>query len=194
MVKKIVKDFLYEKNSHQKGFTLIELLVSIFIIVLMSGIIFANYRQSGQQFALQRSANKLAQDIRRAQQMAMSAAECPINKCGGPPAIIPSRYALGFLITNPNEYILFADRNDNGTYEPPDNEVETIPLEEGVSINELFTIASQTGLWISFKPPDPITVIRDPGGPRSIGRIRLIGANNQTKAVEVNSAGLIKVE
>jgi len=180
--------------NNEKSFTLVEILVSIFIIILLSGIIFANYRQSGQQFALQRSANKLAQDIRRAQAMAMGAKECPINKCGGPPAITPSRYGLEFTLSNPNYYILFADRNDNGTYEPPDNEVETIPLEEGVSIDRLFTIASQTGLWISFKPPDPITVIRDPGGPRSLGEIRLIGANNQTKTISVNAAGLIGIQ
>jgi type II secretory pathway pseudopilin PulG len=183
-----------KKFPKELSFTLIELLVSIFIIILISGIIFANYRVGGQQFALQRSANKLAQDIRRAQAMAMSAQECPINKCGGPPAIIPFRYGIEFVLSNPNYYILFADRNDNGTYEPPDNEVETIPLEDGVSINELFTIAPQTGLWISFKPPDPMTVIRDPGGPRSIGGIRLIGANNQTKTITVNSAGLIEIQ
>jgi len=172
--------------NHIAGFTLVEILVSIFIIILLSGIIFANYRAGGQQFALQRSANKLAQDIRRAQAMAMGAKEYQGS--------VPPRYGLEFTTATSTSYILFADQNDNGTYEPPDNEVERITFEEGVSINELFTIGPKTKLWIAFKPPDPITEIRDPGGPRSLGRIQLIGANNQTKTIQVNQAGLIEIE
>jgi len=177
------------------GFTLVEILVSILIIILMSGMIFANYRQGGQQFALQRAANKLAQDIRRAQQMAMSASECPVGTdCAGE---VPPRYGIEFTI-NQNFYILFADRNipdGNGKYEStPDCEIERIPLEKEVMIDKLFTPAQKTQLWITFKPPDPITEIRDPGGPRSIGIIQLIGANNQTKTISVNAAGLIEVQ
>lgn len=175
--------------SQELSFTLVEILVSLFIIVLLVGIVFANYRQGGQQFALQRSANKLAQDIRRTQQMAMGASEYQGS--------VPARYGVELTTTNPDYYILFADNNDNGTYQPspnPDVEVETIPLEEGVKIDGLFTISPQTGLWITFKSPDPITEIRDPGGPRSLGEIRLIGANNQTKTITVNSAGLIEIQ
>jgi len=173
--------------SNEKSFTLVELLVSMFIIVLIAGVVFANYRQGGQQFALQRSVNKLAQDIRRAQAMAMGASEYQGS--------VPPRYGVEFTTDNPDYYILFADNNDNGTYQSnPDVEVEKIPLEEGVRIFELFTISPQTGLWISFKSPDPITEIRDPGGPRSLGGIRLIGANNQTKTISVNAAGLIEIE
>jgi len=170
-----------------KGFTLIELLTSIFIIIVIAGVVFANYRQGGQQFALQRSANKLAQDIRRAQAMAMGAKEYQGS--------VPPRYGVELTTTNQNYYILFADINDNGTYQSnPDLEVERIFLETGVRIAELFTISPQTDLWIAFKPPDPTTEIRDPGGPRSIGIIQLIGANNQTKTITVNAAGLIEVQ
>ncbi len=175
--------------SKELSFTLVEILVSIFIIVLMAGIVFANYRQGGQQFALQRSANKLAQDIRRVQQMAMGASEYQGS--------VPPRYGVELTTTNPDYSILFADKNDNGTYQPspgPDVEVERIPLEEGVRIVELFTISPQTGLWIAFKSPDPITEIRDPGGPRSLGGIRLISANDQTKTLSVNAAGLIEIQ
>jgi type II secretory pathway pseudopilin PulG len=176
------------KKFHKElSFTLVELLVSIFIIILIAGVVFANYRQSGQQFALQRSANKLAQDIRRAQAMAMGAKEYQGS--------VPPRYGVEFTTANPDYYILFADNNDNGTYQSnPDVEVEKIPLEEGVRIVELFTSSPQTGLWITFKSPDPITDIRDPGDPRSLGGIRLIGANSQTKTISVNSAGLIEIE
>lgn len=179
----------------QKGFTLIELLVVTGIIILLSALIFPNYRAGGQQLALQRSAHKLAQDIRRAQEMSMSAKECPIDKCGGPPAIIPPRYGIEFR-RDRDHYILFADINDNGTYQPPpgpDREIERIYFERRVRIQRLFTPASQTTVWVAFKPPDPLTTIRDLGE-RSILRIQLINVNNQTKIISLNRAGLIYVE
>lgn len=59
------------------GFSLIELMVVVTIIVIITLIIIPNYRQISSQFALERSAHKLAQDIRRAAEMAMSARELP---------------------------------------------------------------------------------------------------------------------
>jgi len=185
--------------SNEKSFTLVELLVSIFIIILLSGIIFANYRQSGRQFALQRAANKLAQDIRRAQQMAMSAKECPIAICGGPPAETPPRYGIEISTANPYYYFLYADRNDNGKFEPtggkPDKKIEEITLKEGIKISQLFCgVSSKLDIWITFKSPDPMTEIRNPGECPSFGKIVLINTNNQTKAIEVNIVGLIEVK
>jgi len=58
-----------------KSFTIIESLVVMFIIVLLSLIILPNYYSTKQQLAFQRSAFKLAQDIRVVQEMAMSTQE-----------------------------------------------------------------------------------------------------------------------
>jgi len=192
----ILRNF-FKKNS--KGFTLIEFLVVTVIITILTAAILVNYRNSGQQFALQRSAYKLAQDIRRAGEMAMSAQECPINKCGGPPAIIPPRYGIEFSIDR-DYYILFADINDNGKYEPPspDIEVERITFEEGVSIKALYSssggpFSSKDQLWVTFKPPVPVTVIRDPGE-MSSERIELANTQNQTKTININAIGLIDVD
>jgi len=165
--------------STNKGFTLIELLVSIFIIVLISGIILANYRVSGQQFALQRSANKLAQDIRRAQQMAMGAAEhagCPAGY----------KYGYGIYLTTSanNQYILFADCDNWKDYDSGEG-VETIKLETGVKIKTL----SGNPLTITFTPPDP-TITISPSAPASIQ----LGNDSQTKTITVNSAGLIGIQ
>ena len=170
----------------KKGFTLVELMVVVSIIGLLSVVVFANYRAGEKQFALQRSAHKLAQDIRRAQNMAMSAKEFQGQ--------VPSRYGIEFG-KDRDYYILFADLNDNGKYEPgsPDIEVEKITFEKGVRIQELFTPASETTVWVAFKPPDPLTTIRDPGE-RSILRIQLINVNNQTEIINVNKAGLIEIE
>ena len=167
-----------------RAFTLIELLVVISIIVLLTVLMLPNYRSGDRQLALQRSAYQLAQDLRRTQEMAMSSKEFQGQ--------VPPRYGIEFG-KDRNYYILFADRNDNGRYEASDTEIERITLGKGVTIQDLFTPASKTRVFVAFKPPDPLTTIRDPGE-RSTLRIQLISADNQIKVVSVNVAGLISIE
>jgi prepilin-type N-terminal cleavage/methylation domain-containing protein len=204
------------KQFHKElSFTLIELLVSIFIIGLIAGIVFANYRQGGQQFALQRSANKLAQDIRRAQAMAMGAAET--NLGGQIPAeqeLIPKGgYGIYFDESSPNSYIIFADCGEtpNGQYNGPGlvcgptnseytERVETIELKEKVQI---YDIQKEGGvgpdkIYITFVPPDPETHIVPPGGGAEPAWCEIILAlqtdPSKTKTVKVNKAGLIEIQ
>jgi type II secretory pathway pseudopilin PulG len=187
------------KKFHKElSFTLIELLVSMFIIVLIAGIVFANYRQSGQQFALQRSANKLAQDIRRVQAMAMGAKEC--QECGGG---VPPGYGV---ILDKNwdnkKYRLYADTNgDNEFFNPPDTIVEPpyIELEKGVIIKEIsLPPNTYSSVGINFKPPDPTVNIKfnigSPGQSETIITLALATDLNKIKIVKVNKAGLIEIQ
>lgn len=166
------------------GFTLIELVVTTFIISLLTVLILPNYRFGDSQFALQRAVHKMTQDMRRTQEMSMSTREFQGQ--------IPSRYGIEFA-KNRDYYILFADINDNGTYEIPDLEVERIFLEKGVKIQDLLTPFSSQTVWVAFKPPDPLTSILDPIA-RSTLIIQLNNANNQIRTASVNGAGLIAVE
>jgi prepilin-type N-terminal cleavage/methylation domain-containing protein len=180
---------LNSKISKCRGFSLIEVLVSLFIIILMSGIIFANYRAGGKQFALQRSANKLAQDIRRAQEMAMSASECPTGTaCAGQ---VPPGYGI-YVNTGDTNYLLYADTNPAGGDEDygGDTLIETISLEQGVYIH----LANPASFSINFKPPDPNVNIA--GGAVNEGTITLAiqTDTSKTRIVKVNKAGLIEVE
>jgi type II secretory pathway pseudopilin PulG len=167
-------------------------LVSIFIIILMSGIIFTNYRQSGQQFALQRSASKLALDIRRAQEMAMSAKE--FNGM-----IPPGGYGVYFKI-NENWYTLFADCNNNGLYDDPSTTTpcsgfpETV--EGNIVIEKPVWICEVCGLGVDeqiilFTPPEPKVTLSPAQDSSTVIVLRNDG---QTKTVRVNKAGLIEIE
>jgi type II secretory pathway pseudopilin PulG len=170
-----------------KSFTLVEILVVLGIISLLTLLILPQYRRGQESLALQRAAHQIAQDIRRAQEMATSAKE--ING-------VPPRYGVKFDVNNPAYYILFSDINDNGTYQPPDEIIETINLEKGISIYQILVSdppVSKTEVCITFKPPDPSTEIRDPGGPFSIASIQLIG-DSEIKSIKVNESGLIYVE
>jgi len=176
----------------ERGFTLVEVLVSAFIIAILSTIMLINYRQSNRQYALLRSANKLAQDIRRAQQMAMGAQECP-QKCeGGNPCPCAGQIPLGYgiyLNAGGTNYLLYADRDGSENYSGGDTDIETIPLESGVSIQS----TNPASLSVNFRPPDPTTTIN---GNSTIneGIITLAPQSGLSKTIKVNKAGLIETQ
>ncbi len=63
------------RHNQESGFTLIEMMTVLFIMAMISGLVFANYRSGNQQFALENQAYSLAQDLRKVQEMAMSSKE-----------------------------------------------------------------------------------------------------------------------
>jgi len=188
----------FKKNS--KGFTLIELLVVTVIITILTAAILVNYRNSEQQFALQRSAHKLAQDIRRAGEMAMSAKE--ITGPTGEKVIPSGGYGI-YLRSLPNppyyEIIIFADCNDNQQFTsgnvcgtPPNRfseSLEDVKLESGVKISNL---SPNSPLQITFKPPSPKISIQ--GGDTAEITLALEADPTKTKKIKVNAVGLIEVE
>lgn len=170
-----------------KGFTLVELLVVTSIIILLSAIILPNYRGIERQFALQRSAHKLAQDIRRAGEMAMSTKEFQGK--------VPAGYGI-YLKQGERDYLLYADTNPpkgNEKYDGGDGKIETINLEKGVYIKNI----SPSSLSINFKPPIPTVKIKTGAGQDSASAVitlSLESDSTKTKIIKVNSAGLIDVE
>lgn len=179
-------NFFKRTTSNKKGFTLIELLVVTAIISLMSTLMLANYRAGERQFAFQSSVHKLAQDLRRTQEMAMSAQEFG----GG----VPAGYGI-YLHKGDTYYLLYADTNPGGgneKYDGGDATVETIYLEKRVYIKDLSTPASMS---INFKPPDPKTKISGDGSEDTgIITLSLETDPTPTTTIKINKAGLITVE
>lgn len=169
------------------GFTLIELLVVTGIIILLSGIALVSYRPGQSQLALQRSANKLTQDIRRVQEMAMSAKEYQGK--------VPPGYGV-YLNQGNNYFLIYADTNPaqgNEIYDGGDGIVETIYFEKNVYIKNL----SPASLSINFKPPDPKTKISGTGISEANSATITISLEtdpSKEKRIIVNKAGLIYVE
>ena len=177
----------------QMSFTLIELLVVISIIMLSTAFILPHYRAGGRQFILQRSAHKLAQDIRRAQEMAMSAKEFEEKVPKGGYGIHFDRKIISG--TASYDVFLYADTDSPwGRYNPGDQITETISLEKGGKIQGVEVDGSSPDKTsINFKPPDP-TVSFHPSGSKVVIRVSLEADLTQTKIIKVNRVGLIYVE
>jgi prepilin-type N-terminal cleavage/methylation domain-containing protein len=166
-------------RNYLTGFTLIELLVAVFIIVLISSIVFIDYRAGDKQFALQRSTYMLAQDIRRVQEMAMRAEDFRGTA---------SRGGWGIRLESAtSSYILFADPNENRVFDFPGEKFERRELEREVTITSI----SPNPSTIVFIPPDP--GIRINTGIATSTTITL-GIGGYTARVIVNNAGLIAIE
>ncbi len=165
------------------GFTLIELLIVMAIIVIISGVSLANWRGGEKQYALLRSANKLSQDLRRAEEMAMSAREFQGQ-------IPRGGYGVYFKDQEKDHYILFADLNGNQHYDSGlDGLIEDVKIEKDIQISQL----SASPLTIVFTPPDPTVTIKPDASTAAI--TLAIGTNlTKTRIIRVNKAGLVYIE
>ena len=171
-----------------KGFTIIEFLIVISIIGIFSVITIPNYRSAQQQLALQRSASKLAQDIRRAQEMAMSTEELSTGD-------LPEGYGVYIDKGESDRYYIYADINGNERYDSGEEQGEAIYLEKEVCI-ETF-VPPSVNFSINFKPPDPVVKMKNQAGEdkKNVTITIALKANPlRTKNIIVNEAGLIYVE
>ncbi len=167
-----------------KGFTLVEILVVAAIIVVVSAILIINFRKGGEIGQLQRSAQKIAQDIRKVQNMALSSVKFGTS-------VPVEGYGIRFRTQDLTLYLLFADTQsgDDCTYSGSGTIISPT-LEKDIEIDSLYTYTTAPGTGIvsrpvitsCFVPPDPTTLI-SPGGAAVGGlivNIRKKGANCTT--------------
>lgn len=191
--------------NNNKGFTLLEISAVMVIIVILSTIVIASYREGERQFALKRSTHQLAQSLRKAQEMALSSQEFMGAFQGG--------YGIYFSETPEGEtgtYTLFVDCNSNGVFDDspffcddcrsgsclyPDQfseRIEDFTLEKRIKIETLSPYSgTDNSLSIIFTPPDPTITF----SPDAISAsITLNFDNGPTKTISVNKAGLIEIK
>ncbi len=176
--------------------------VVISIIILLSTFFIANYRGGEKQFALKRSVHQLAQDLRRAQEMAMSSQKTPDGF--GPETFPKGGYGV-FLMKDSNSYILFADCDGDNQYDegggaiscqaateitPYPEKINELYLEEKIYIKDLIPSLGNS-LSITFFPPDPTVTIVPTANSASIS---LTFDGQSQKTITVNIAGLIDIE
>jgi len=177
----------------QKAFTLIELIVIMAIMGIFSTMLFIDYGKNSKIFTLERAAQKAAQDIRRAQEMAM-----------GGSSVVDGANAYGVYFdktgVNNLKYIIYGNKNVNWYYDsanPADVISETINIEKGIKICDIKNVLNGSpvdSVSVSFKPPDPTTYIDSyyTGYEASI-ILCIDGDVTKTRTVKVNNSGRIDV-
>jgi prepilin-type N-terminal cleavage/methylation domain-containing protein len=138
-----------KQYNNKKGFTLTELLVVMTIVSILTTLTLFSFRTAEKQFALQSAVYKLAQDLRRVQEMAMATREFQGE--------VPQKgYGVYFDISEPEHYILFADIDGDYEFNGSSEIVEDIEIEKNIRISSL----SSSPLTIIFTPPDPTITIK----------------------------------
>lgn len=168
-----------------KGFTLVELLVVIFMITILSTLVFFDYGSSSKVFELDRTSQKMAQDMRMMQQKALSGIGGGVDTNG---------YGLYFSVSD-NNYLIYENNNDDPRYDTGDSIIETINLSPDVGIENLKRDnISLSNLSISFFPPGPITYIEN-YFTNTEGSIILYLVDNasEKRVVKINNSGRIEI-
>ncbi|MEK7665014.1 MAG: hypothetical protein AAB361_02660 [Patescibacteria group bacterium] len=184
----------------ERGITLVEIIVTIFIITLFSGIIISDFPKIKKQFALSSATHKLAQDLRRAQDMGLSGTQ-PLDPDGNP--LLIKGFGL-YINLNPidgnnKQYIIYGDKNGNQQYDPlVDYNLDLIDMDiesKGVIIKGLYN-ALEDRVSINFSPPNPKTSISnlDPGFSRIKIVLSLEYNSAVTREIYVNTSGLIETK
>ncbi len=156
-------------------------------MVLFSSIITPNWRVGQINLALQRSAVKVSQDIKKAQELSLRAQQysCAAGNIAG--------YGAYFNILNPSSYVIFADCNNNQKYDANvDGVIETLGFENGISMQSV----SQNAFSIVFVPPEPVTSIKNEAGSQlSSAQIVLLAQGSAAaKFVTISNNGVINIQ
>ncbi|MDP2641471.1 MAG: type II secretion system protein [Candidatus Yanofskybacteria bacterium] len=172
-----------------KGFTLIELLVVITVIGMVSTVMVLSWRQGQDSLALQRATQKLAQDIRRASELALRA-QTDVSQlespCGSGSI---TGYGISFPSVPAESYVLFGDCDGSRTYEAgTDAVLRTVFLEQKTTVIE-------SPFSVMFTPPEPKVYVN--GFEMTVGSAEITlqsGEEGDTRIITVYPTGTIEVQ
>lgn len=135
---------------------MVEMLVVILVVGVLSAILVNNWRKQEKQYLLQRAAQQIVQNIRKAQEFALNGNKMlwePTNQM-----VVPESYGIHFQ-KGERSYFIYGDMIGNVGYQNPEDIQETYAqTETGIEIdsfsgaNVLDVIFSIPDGFISFYP------------------------------------------
>jgi hypothetical protein len=199
----------------EKGITLVEIIIAVFIAALFSAILISDFPRIIKHYSLSKSAYKLAQDIRRIQDLGLSGFQITDEQGN---SIGAKGYGVYLSLMYDQEYIIYADMGGDGFDQKYDNDrqscfgevnstkdcvMEIINIGQenpDLKIKEIkifyLNFMSVNNVSINFAPPDPTTsIFHSEDFYSEVGIVLgLKSYEDASKTVWVNSAGLIRVE
>jgi prepilin-type N-terminal cleavage/methylation domain-containing protein len=170
----------------KNGFTFVELMITLFIMLLLLMLSFPFYTSINKKLTLDRTATRFVQDVRKAQELAMSAQE-------NNGSIPRGGYGIYIPGTPATSYIIFADEDGDQRYDSAKDElVDNVAVEKGVQI----TSVQKNIRSIVFLAPDPAVTLSNAGG-RDMSTAESISTfsnGTDTVKIHVNRAGLVYIE
>ncbi len=172
----IIKKYFSKENA----FTMIELLVVTSIIGLLTVSVLLSFRNSNNKYLLDQTAQQFVSDLRRVQNMALSGVDFNGK----------DSYGI-YTVDNASSYIIYIDNNGNHTYQSSaDTIVETINLDENITVNAISPSSSRFDVF--FESPDPDTYINGNSNSALGVIVFSVDGTSQTRSVVVNTSGLIE--
>ncbi|MBI4132434.1 MAG: hypothetical protein HY474_02265 [Candidatus Sungbacteria bacterium] len=181
---------------------MVEVVVMLAMLTLIGGIILASFPRLSQRIRLQRSVQRSALALRRAQNMSFAVRQASTNAG----RVIPPAYGVHFNRNTPGSFLIFADlRGQSGTndgiYSASDDfVVETIAVEPGVTVSNLISDIggqnqSQEVINITFSVPEARMAIANATAPvGESAEIIFVGQPANTKSVIVRTSGQIRAQ
>lgn len=143
------------------AFTTVELIVAISIVAIFPLVVIANFQQIKLQFSLTRVAHRFAQDVRSAQDKAVSSPQ--YTDAFGTQRLV-SGYGVHVDVPGlgNRRYVVYANQDAaNQQFDGLDYTFQNVDLsqsDEGIVIKEVInTFANQAS--VSFRPPHPDVII-----------------------------------
>lgn len=186
---------------------MVEVVIMLFIITILSAIVLASFSGLSSRIYVQRSTQRLALSLRRAQNMAFGVRQV-LDMVPSSPTfgsyIIPGSYGIYLNLGSPTSYLVFADTAPSagldGRYTSGNDVViETVPLDPGISLQSLVTQSgggNQNVLNITFAVPEAqASIHRDSSGNvGNWGRISLLDSRGAfPRSITVYTSGQIYV-
>lgn len=184
-----------------RGFTLIELLLVLSVMTILTAVFLLQQQRFDSSTLLRSLAYSIALSVRQAQVYGTSVREFD--------GTFDTSYGLYFNSSTPGSYVLFADINKNGSYDPATENLKTFTLGSKFAISDICAVEGSarscaTGgvnggtqiqwLTIYFTRPNPDARFKtEDGVDYSSAYIQIIGKSGATRSVDVSLTGQITV-